>query len=111
MVERVESCHRGRRPGEIGGWDGSGRRGWEEEKAWAAGAGRPGKGWDQGLAPTSSGTWPPTPSSPPASSSARSSVDELVRLLAEAQGGEVRYRDAPAGGAVFSVTMPIAAAA
>ncbi len=32
----------------------------------------------------------------------------LVRLLAEAQGGEVRYRDAPAGGAVFSVTMPIA---
>ena len=31
-------------------------------------------------------------------------------LLAEAQGGEVRYRDAPAGGAVFSVTMPIASA-
>ena len=33
----------------------------------------------------------------------------LVKLLAEAQGGEVRYRDAPAGGAVFSVTMPVAA--
>lgn len=35
----------------------------------------------------------------------------LVKLLAEAQGGEVSYRDAPAGGAVFSVTMPIAASA
>ena len=35
----------------------------------------------------------------------------LVKLLAEAQGGEVSYRDAPAGGAVFSVTMPVAASA
>ena len=30
----------------------------------------------------------------------------LVRELAAAQGGDVRYRDAPAGGAVFTVTLP-----
>ncbi len=31
----------------------------------------------------------------------------LVRELAEAQGGAVRYDDAPAGGAVFTVTLPV----
>lgn len=30
----------------------------------------------------------------------------LVKLLTEAQGGEISYADAPAGGAVFTVTMP-----
>ncbi len=33
----------------------------------------------------------------------------LVRELAEAQGGAVRYHDAPGGGAVFTVTLPVAA--
>ncbi len=32
----------------------------------------------------------------------------LVRELAEAQGGSVRYDDAPGGGAVFTVTLPAA---
>ena len=32
----------------------------------------------------------------------------LVRELAQAQGGDVRYDDAPAGGAVFTVTLPAA---
>ncbi len=31
----------------------------------------------------------------------------LVRELARAQGGGVRYDDAPAGGAVFTVTLPV----
>ncbi len=32
----------------------------------------------------------------------------LVKELARAQGGDVRYHDAPAGGAVFTVTLPVA---
>ena len=34
----------------------------------------------------------------------------LVRELAEAQGGEVAYDDAPEGGAVFTVTLPVSIA-
>ena len=32
----------------------------------------------------------------------------LVRTLARAQGGDIRYDDAPTGGAVFTVTFPLA---
>ena len=31
----------------------------------------------------------------------------LVKELARAQGGDVRYDDVPVGGAVFTVTLPV----
>ncbi len=31
----------------------------------------------------------------------------LVKALARAQGGDIRYRDAPGGGAMFTVTFPV----
>ena len=35
----------------------------------------------------------------------------LVKLLAEAQGGEIAYREAPSGGAMFTISFPLSEAA